>query len=247
MNIHKNARTSPYSRLLMARRVGAGERVVKVASDFCVSEQTVRKWVRRWQIGGEIALLDRSSRPARLRGTPAVRVAEIERLRRQRMSSLAIARQLGLPVSTVTKILRRLGLNRLKALDPPMPVVRYQRARPGELVHMDTKKLGRIQGIGHRITGRRTGAINRHHGIGWECLHVCIDDACRLAYSEVLPDERKETATAFLQHAVAWFAGHGVVVERVNRNCYRSQMFRQACAGYGLRHLRTRPYTPRTN
>ena len=156
MNIHKNARTTPYSRLLMARRVGAGERVVKVASDFCVSEQTVRKWVRRWQIGGEIALLDRSSRPARLRGTPAGRVAEIERLRRERMSSLAIARQLGLPVSTVTKILRRLGLNRLKALDPPMPVVRYQRARPGELVHMDTKKLGRIQGIGHRITGRRT-------------------------------------------------------------------------------------------
>ena len=250
MNIHKNARTSPYSRLLMARRVGAGERVVKVASDFCVSEQTVRKWVRRWQIGGEIALLDRSSRPARLRGTPAVRVAEIERLRRQRMSSLAIARQLGLPVSTVTKILRRLGLNRLKALDPPMPVVRYQRARPGELVHMDTKKLGRIQGIGHRITGRRTGAINRHHGIGWECLHVCIDDACRLAYSEVLPDERKEAATGFLERALAWFAVKGVAVERVmtdNGNCYRSRMFRQACAHYRLRHLRTRPYTPRTN
>jgi len=180
MNIHKNARTTPYSRLLMARRIGAGDRVVNVASDLCISEQTVRKWVRRWQIGGAIALLDRSSRPARLRGTPARRVAEIERLRRQRMSSPAIARQLGSPISTVTKILRRLGLNRLKALDPPVPVVRYQRARPGELVHMDTKRLGRIQSIGHRITGRRPGAINRHHGIGWECLHVCIDDACRL-------------------------------------------------------------------
>jgi len=173
MNIYKNARTTPDNRLLRwPRRIGAGERVVKVASDLCVSEQTVRKWVRRWQIGGEIALLDRSSRPSRPRGTPAGRVAEIERLRRQRMSSLAIARQLGLPVSTVTKILRRLGLNRPKALDPPMPVVRYQRARPCELVHMDTKKLGRIQGIGRRITGRRTDAINRHHGIGWECLHV---------------------------------------------------------------------------
>ena len=130
MNIHKNARTTPYSRLLMARRVGAGERVAKVASNFCVSEQTVRKWVRRWQSGGPIALQDRSSRPARLRGTPAEHVAEIERLRRQRMSSLAIARQLGLPISTVIKILRRLGLNRLKTLDPPVPVVRYERARP---------------------------------------------------------------------------------------------------------------------
>ena len=250
MNIHKNARTTPYSRLLMARRVGAGERVVKVASNFCVSEQTVRKWVRRWQSGGPIALLDRSSRPARLRGRSAEHVAEIERLRRQRMSSLAIARQLGLPISTVIKILRRLGLNRLKTLDAPVPVVRYERARPGELVHMDTKKLGRIAGIGHRITGRRTGAINRHHGIGWECLHVCIDDASRLAYSEVLPDERKESASGFLERALAWFACNGVAVERVmtdNGNCYRSHMFRQACASQGLRHLRTRPYTPRTN
>lgn len=250
MNIHKNARTTPYSRLLMARRVRAGERVVKVAADFCVSEQTVRKWVRRWQVGGEMALRDRSSRPARMHATPAERITDIERLRRQRMTSPAIARQLGMPNSTVTKILRRLCLNRLTALDPPAPVVRYQRAHPGELLHLDTKKLGRIAGIGHRITGRRTGAINRHHGIGWECLHVCIDDACRLAYSEVLPDERKETATGFLERALAWFAGRGVAVERVmtdNGNCYRSQMFRQACANHGLRHLRTRPYTPRTN
>ena len=250
MNIHKNARTTPYSRLLMARRVDAGERVSKVAGDFCVSEQTVRKWVRRWRSGGDIALLDRSSRPARLRGTPEERIDQIERLRRQRMSSPAIARQLGMPNSTVTKLLRRIGLNRLKAIDPPVPVVRYQRARPGELLHLDTKKLGRIAGLGHRITGRRTGAINRHHGIGWECLHVCIDDACRLAYSEVLPDECKETATGFLARALAWFAGHGVVVERImtdNGSCYRSQMFRQACVSHRLRHLRTRPYTPRTN
>jgi transposase InsO family protein len=250
MNIHKNARTTPYGRLLMARRVGAGERVVKVAADFCVSAQTVRKWARRWQVGGEVALRDRSSRPARLRATPAERIGEIERLRRQRMTSPAIARQLGMPNSTVTKILRQLGLNRLRMIDPPVAVVRYQRARPGELLHLDTKKLGRIAGIGHRITGRRTGAINRHHGIGWECLHVCIDDACRLAYSEVLPDERKETATGFLERALAWFAGHGIAVERVmtdNGNCYRSQVFQQACANHGLRHLRTRPYTPRTN
>jgi transposase InsO family protein len=160
------------------------------------------------------------------------------------------ARQLGLPISTVSKILRRFGLNRLKALDPPVAIVRYQRARPGELLHLDTKKLGRIQGIGHRITGRQSGAVNRHHGIGWECLHVYIDDACRLAYSEILPDERKESATAFLERALAWFARHGVAVERImtdNGNCYRSQMFRQACARHGLRHLWTRPYRPRTN
>ena len=250
MNIHKNARTTPYSRLLMARRVDAGERVAKVASDFCVSEQTVRKWVRRWRMGGESALRDRSSRPARLRGTAPQQIAEIERLRRRRLSSPAIARQLAIASSTVRKILRRLGLNRLKALDPPAAVVRYERQRPGELLHLDTKKLGRIAGIGHRITGRRPGAINRHHGIGWEALHVCIDDASRLAYSEILPDERKESAAAFLDRALAWFARSGVAVERImtdNGSGYRSQMFRQVCAKHGLRHLRTRPYTPRTN
>jgi transposase InsO family protein len=250
MNIHKNARTTPYSRLLMARRVASGEKMAKVAADFCVSTQTVRKWVQRWRTGGASALQDRSSRPHRLRSTAPERLAAIERLRRQRLSSPAIARQLGLPISTVTKILRRLRLNRLKALDPPIVIVRYQRARPGELLHLDTKKLGRIQGVGHRITGRQPGAVNRHHGIGWECLHVCIDDACRLAYSEILPDERKESATAFLGRALAWFARHGVAVERVmtdNGSCYRSQMFRQACTKHGLRHLRTRPYRPRTN
>ena len=250
MNIHKNARTTPYSRLLMARRVDAGEKVTKVATDFCVSEQTVRKWVRRWRAGGEIALQDRSSTPARLRRLAANTVAQIEGLRRQRMSSPAIARRLGMPISTVTNTLRRLGLNRLKALDPPAPVIRYQRQRPGELLHLDTKKLGRIDGIGHRITGRRRGAVNRHHGIGWECLHVCIDDASRLAYTEILPDERKESAVGFLERALTWFARHGVTVERVmtdNGSCYRSEAFRQACSRNRLRHLRTRPYTPRTN
>jgi transposase len=197
MNIHKNARTTPYSRRLMARRVAAGERVVKVAADFCISEQTVRKWVRRWQVGGEMALRDRSSRPARLRGTPAERIGEIERLRRQRMTSPAIARQLGMPNSTVTRILRRLGFNRLRVIDPPVAVVRYQRARPGELLHLDTKKLGRIAGIGHRITGRRTGAINRHHGIGWECLHVCIDDACRLPTAKSCRTSARKPPPAF--------------------------------------------------
>jgi transposase InsO family protein len=128
--------------------------------------------------------------------------------------------------------------------------VRYQRQRPGELVHIDTKKLGRIAGIGHRITGRRSGTVNRHRGIGWEYLHVAVDDASRLAYTQILPDERKASAIAFLKRALAWFARHGITVERVmtdNGSAYRSHDFRNACACVGVRHLRTRPYTPRTN
>ena len=148
-------------------------------------------------------------------------------------------------VSTVTSVLRRLGLNRLKALEPPQPILRYERERPGELLHLDTKKLGRIGGLGQRITGRRTGVINRHLGIGWEYLHVCVDDASRLAYTEILADERKESAVAFLGRALVWFACYGVSVERVmtdNGNCYRSHLFRQACNDAGIRHLRTKPY-----
>ena len=153
-----------------------------------------------WRLGGgEPALNDRSSAPARPRRLPSERVAAIEALRRRRLSSPAIARRLGLPLSTVGTVLRRLGLGRLKELDPPAPVRRYQRQEPGELIHVDTKKLGRIAGIGHRITGRRSGMVNRHRGIGWEYLHVAVDDATRLAYTEILPDERKASAIAFLE------------------------------------------------
>ena len=251
MNIHKNARTTPHSRLLMVHRVlDQKEPRKKVAAEFGVSVKTVGKWLKRWRAGGERSRNDGSSTPARQRSTPADRVAEIERLRRQRMSSPAIARQLAMPVSTVTSILRRLGLNRLKALDPPVPVIRYEREHPGELLHLDIKKLGRIGSVGHRITGRRSGMINRHHGIGWDYLHVCVDDASRLAYTEILPDERKESAVAFLGRALAWFARYGVSVERImtdNGNCYRSHAFRDACNDAGIRHLRTKPYTPRTN
>jgi transposase InsO family protein len=180
---------------------------------------------------------------------PAERIAEIERLRRQRMTGPAIARAIGMPRSTVGAVLRRLGLGRLKALDAPPPAVRYERERPGELIHIDTKKLGRINGIGHRITGDRTGQSN-NRGIGWEVLHVCIDDASRLAYSELLADEKTPSALGFLDRALAWFRRHGVTVERVmtdNGSAYRSHAFRQACAAAGLRHIRTKPYTPRTN
>ena len=165
------------------------------------------------------------------------------------MTGQAIARALGLPRSTVGSVLRRLGLGRLAALDPKPPVVRYQRQRPGELIHIDTKKLGRINGIGHRITGHHVG-MNKSRGIGWEVLHVAIDDASRLAYTELLPDEKKESACAFLDRALGFFKAHGVTVERVmsdNGSAYRSHSFRKLLADAGLRHIRTRPYTPRTN
>ena len=250
MNIHKNARTTPHSRLLMVRRVlDERQPASRVAAALGISERTVRKWLARWRAGSEPALNDRSSAPARSPGRlPLKATAEIERLRRQRLSGPQIARRLGLPLSTVGGILRRLGLGRLAALEPRPPVVRYQRERPGELIHIDTKKLGKIAGIGHRITGDRGG--HRARGVGWEHLHVAVDDASRLSYSEILPDERKASATAFLGRTLAWFARHGVTIERVmtdNGSAYRSHAFRHACAAAGLRHLRTKPYTPRTN
>jgi transposase InsO family protein len=251
MNRHKKARTTPHSRPLMVRRVlEQRQPAARVAADFGVSERTVRKGLARWRAGGEPALNDRSSAPARQRRLAPERVAAIAALRRQRLTSPVIARRLGLPLSTVGGVLRRLGLGRLKRLDPPAPVVRYQRARPGELVHIDTKKLGRIAGIGHRITGRRSGMVNRHRGIGWEYLHGAVDDASRLAYPELLPDARKISAIAFLARALAWFARHGVTIERImtdNGSAYRSHDFHAACTRAGVRHLRTRPYTPRTN
>jgi transposase InsO family protein len=154
-----------------------------------------------------------------------------------------------MPRSTVGVVLRRLGLGRLKVLDAPPPAIRYERARPGELIHIDTKKLGRIDGIGHRITGDRRGQSSKR-GAGWEALHVAIDDASRLAYTEVLPDEKKASACAFMARALDWFTRHGVQVERVmsdNGSAYRSRDFRSLLAQTGLRHIRTRPYTPRTN
>jgi transposase-like protein len=182
MNLHKNARTTPHSRLLMVRRVlDQKQPATRVAADFGVSERTVRKWLARWRAGGEPARNDRSSAPARQRRLRPERVAAIEALRRQRLTSPVIARGLGLPLATVGSVLRRRGLGRLKSLDPSVPVVRFQRRRPGELIPIDTKKLGRIAGIGHRITGRRSGTVNRHRGIGWESLHVAVDDAARLA------------------------------------------------------------------
>jgi transposase InsO family protein len=249
MNVHQNARLTPHGRLLMVRRIEEEGWAVAAASKAAgLSERRAYVWLGRYRAGGERMLHDRSSTPARYRDpVPPERVAEIERLRRLRMSGPKIADQLGMPRSTVGKVLRRLGLGRLSALEPKVPIVRYERERPGDMIHLDIKKLGRIVRPSHRVTGNRK---DRVEGAGWEYLHVAIDDASRLAYTEILPDERKEAATSFLIRALCWFERQGVGVARVmtdNGSAYRSGLFRQTCAAAEARHVRTRPYTPRTN
>jgi transposase InsO family protein len=250
MDIHQNARTTPHSRAELVRRVIEGRTPKAVATAFGVCVKTVRKWVRRFEAEGPSGLKDRSSRPHRLhRPTPRAVVEEVAVLRRQRYTGAQIAAQLGISPATVSRILRRLGLNKLKALEPAQPVRRYEREHPGELLHIDIKKLGRINGVGHRITGDRTGHSNRR-GTGWEFVHVCVDDASRVAFAQILPNEKKESAVAFLKAAVAYYNSLGIKVERVmtdNGSCYKAFDFRHACRDLGLRHLRTRPYTPRTN
>jgi len=236
--------------MLIVERLQEGWTVSAVADALGVDPSTVRKWRDRFATEGEAGLADRSSRPHRSpRRLGAAAQAEIARLRRERLSGPAIARQLLRPVSTVGAVLRRLGLGRLQVLDPKPPLIRYERERPGELIHIDTKKLGRIDGIGHRITGDRRGQSSKR-GTGWEALHVAIDDRSRLAYTELLADERKESAIAFLDRARAWFASHGVTIERVmtdNGSAYKSRAFRSALSKAGIAHKPTRPYTPRTN
>jgi transposase InsO family protein len=221
------------------------------ARQFNTTPKTVDKWVERFRAEGLDGLRDRSSRPHSLPGqTAPAKCAAIASLRRQRHTGKQIAIEVGVSTATVSRILRRLGLNRLSALEPAEPVRRYERDRPGELIHIDIKKLGRIGSIGHRITGRYPGAVNRHHGIGWEFVHVCIDDASRVAFVQVLADQRKESAVAFLQAAVAHYAKLGIRIERVmtdNGSCYCSKIFRAACERLGLRQIFTRPYTPKTN
>ncbi|MCW5718839.1 MAG: IS481 family transposase [Bauldia sp.] len=250
MNSHKNARMTLLGRVLLVDRVRQGWLVAAAAAAAGVSERTAYKWLARHRSGGTAALQDRSSAP----GPSARRLApsllvEIERQRRLRLTGPAIAYALGLPRSTVGAVLRRLGLGRLAALEPKAPIVRYQRDLPGELIHIDTKKLGRFHGVGHRVTGHHTG-VNRSRGSGWEVLHVAIDDASRLAYTELMPDEKKESACAFLDRAIGFFLAHGAAVQRVmtdNGSAYRSHAFRKRLIDAGLRHIRTRPYTPRTN
>ena len=247
MDVHKNARTTPHSRALIAARVTAGERPAAVARAVGVCERTVRKWVAR-AAEGALALEDRSCRPRHSpRAISAGLMVEIQRLRHRRWTGATIAEAVGLSRATVARTLGQLGLARLPAGEPPPPGRRYEWERPGQLLHVDIKKLGRIGGLGHRITGDRR---QRTRGIGWEFVHVCLDDCSRLAYAEVLSDEQSVTVAAFLRRAVAWFGRRGVVTQRVlsdNGSAYRSRLVAATCQALGLAHRFTRPYTPRTN
>ena len=250
MNIHKNARLTPLGRERVVKAVLSGQAPEAAARAAGVCPRTARKWVARFEAEGFDGLKDRSSRPHRLyRPTPAAIVEQVEALRRQRWIGKQIAAAVGVSPATVSRILRRLGLNRIAALEPAEPVRRYERQHPGELIHIDIKKLGRFERTGHRITGKRTGnAASR--GSGWEYVHVAIDDASRVAFSQILPDERKESAVAFLKAAVAYYQSLGVKVARVmtdNGSCYRSKVLCKACRDLRLKHIRTKPYTPRTN
>jgi transposase InsO family protein len=260
MRIHGNARSFPNSRRLLVRRIEEeGWSLMPAAEAAGISERSARKWLGRWREEGETDLLDRSSAPRNVpTRLPADRLEAIEALRRLRMTAAEIAEALGMALSTVSRWLRRIGLGKRSALAPPEPPNRYERKRPGELIHVDVKKLARIsrKGAGHRVLGpdrRQSRARAPRTGLGstgWEFVHVCVDDATRLAYVEVLPDEKGATAAGFLRRAVAWFKSMGITVERVlsdNGACYRSQLHAQACRELGRRHLFTRPYRPRTN
>ena len=225
---------------------------VATAMGVCVS--TVRKWVGRYHAEGLPGLQDRSSRPHRTPTRSPEHLAEqIAALRRQRWTGTQIAMTVGLSKATVFRILGRLGMNRLKALEPAEPVRRYERASPGEMIHIDIKKLGKFTRVGHRITGDRRGQSTQRSdkkGPGWEYVHVCIDDASRVAFTQILPDEKRESAIAFLEAALDYYKGLGITVQRVmtdNGGCYKSFAFRDACEQLGLKHIRTKPYTPKTN
>ena len=250
MDTHKNAPLTPKGRELMVRAVVEGGLTkVAAARQFHTTAKTVGKWVRRFKEEGAEGLCDRSSRPLSSPSqTKPATCAAIEALRRQRRTGEQIAIEVGVSAATVSRVLRRLGLNRIAALEPAAPVRRYERERPGEMIHIDVKKLGRFNKIGHRFRGRSEEARTRN--AGWEYVHVAIDDHSRVAFAKVMPNERKSSAVAFLKEALAYYEGLGVKVERVmtdNGACYVSFAFRRICQRFGLRHIRTRPYTPRTN
>jgi transposase InsO family protein len=249
MNLHGNAALSWGGRRELARRVVDHGWTVRSAAEAAgVSVRCARKWVGRYRDGDRL-LLDRSSAPRRVANrTCPERVAVIIKLRGLRMTAAEIAETLAMPLSTVSAILTRSGLGRLGRLGLEQPM-RYERSRPGELIHIDVKKLGRIDRPGHRVTGDRSDRRDQGKK-GWEYVHVAVDDYSRLAYAEVLTDERATTAAGFLGRALAFYRRHGVVVERVltdNGSCYRGVVHALACRQLGIRHLRTRPYRPQTN
>lgn len=249
LSYHKNARLTFQRRVELVRRALVPDaNQSALGREFGVTRQTVRKWCARFEQEGFDGLRDRSSRPRRSpRALPRHQRRQIERRRRRRWSSVRIAQYYGLPLSTVVTIQRRLGLNRLSRLEPPRPVYRYEHARPGALLHLDIKKLGKIGRVGHRIHGdRRT----RVRGIGWEYVHVAIDDCSRLAYAEVLPGEDGPTAASFLTRALQWYRAQGIRVRALltdNGRCYTGRAVQAVVAMAHLRHQTTRPYRPQTN
>jgi transposase InsO family protein len=259
MQLHANAALSLNKRRQLCRRVVEESwSLAEAAAAAEVSERTASKWVCRYRAEGEPGLFDRSSAPRTVANrTDELRVEAIAALRRLRFTGAEIAQLLGMALSTVSGILTRIGMGRLGRLGQG-PARRYERERPGELIHIDVKKLCRLEGgVGHRVTGRRryTGSRTDAEGarrqlVGWEYVHIAVDDCTRLAYAEVLPDERASTAIAFLRRALAFYRRHGVQVERLltdNGSAYRSTVHAIACRALGIRHLRTRPYRPQTN
>jgi transposase InsO family protein len=249
MNSHKHARLTRAGRALLVTRVlQEGWTVAAAAHAAGVSRRTTYKWLERFKTEGAAGLLDRSSRPRRSpRACSAEQVRQFEHRRRERLPLWRIARDLGCSLSTVARHVARLGLSRLASLQPPEPIRRYERERPGELLHIDTKRLGRIEGIGHRMTGDRT--LNRRRGKGWEAVHLAIDDHSRVSFARLLADETTDSCVQFLREAVAFYAGLGVRIERVmtdNGAGYKNT-FKAACDELGIRHIKTRPYTPKTN
>lgn len=248
MTLHQNAKTCPASRRLLCRRVEEeGWPIAAAAEAAGISERRASEWLSRWR-AGDLELEDRSSVARSIPGRTPREVEEaICALRELRFSGTRIAEALGMSERTVRAVLARHGLSRLPAVDAAEPKNRYERPVPGELIHIDVKKLGRIGRPGHRVHGDRS---TRSRGIGWEFVHVCVDDCTRLAYVEVLDDERADTVCAFLERAVAWFSQHGIRVQRLmtdNGNGYRSHQHAALCRKLGIRHLFTQPYRPKTN
>ena len=249
MAIPKNAPLTPAGRERMVRRVIAGQSAKAVAASFGVCVKTVNKWVARFPARGAAGRIDRSARPLRLRRpTAAATIERIAALRPHRWTGQQIAREVNLAPATVSRVLARLGLNQLSAPEPAAPVVRYERAHPGGMIPLDIKQRGRFDRVGHPVTGERAGQRNSR-GIGGEFVHVCVDDAARIAFSQIMPDARKESATVFLKAALAYHKGLGVTVTRVmtdNGSCYNAFEFRDACRDLGLKHIKTKPCTPKT-
>src|SRR5262249_28035880 len=252
MDTHKNASLTPKGREDMVRAVlDQGLSKAAAARKFNVSPKTAAKWIERFSALGVNGLVDRSSRPhSSPSKTPLATCNAIEEMRRRRHTQAHIAAALGLSPATISRVLKPRGLSRLSALRPQSPPrPRYERASPGEIIHIDIKKLARFRKIGHRITGDRTSHTNKC-GVGWEFVHIAIDDHSRVATARVFPNERAVSAIAFLKHAINYYRSLGITVARVmtdNGSCYRAKDFRRACARLGIKHIRTKPYTPQTN